>query len=266
MIPVVKPPPPAILLEKGVVAQREHCDAYDSAPKDYNSGARTFAFDDTIYAARVVKDALRAAQHRKCAFCESIFDNTGYGDVEHFRPKAGYKQREADELKRPGYYWLAYIWDNLFYSCQLCNQRFKRNLFPLEDGRGRTRTHRHDLKKEKPLLVDPSTRDPAQFIAFRDEYAYPVGDCREGRTTIEVLGLNRKELADARRKHIKFLKLLVLARDLVREKIALTPTPNLSDQLRALDESLQASWDATGEYAAMARAFLDHAAKPGAGR
>jgi uncharacterized protein (TIGR02646 family) len=265
MIPVVKPSPPAILLERGAATRREHCDAYDSAPKDYKSGARTFAFDDTIYAARAVKDALRAAQHRKCAFCESIFDNTGYGDVEHFRPKAGYKQRDADELKRPGYYWLAYTWDNLFYSCQLCNQRFKRNLFPLKDGRGRARTHRHDLKKEQPLLVDPSTWNPAQLIAFRDEFAHAVGNCREGETTIEVLGLNRKELVDARRKHLKFLKLLVLARDLVREKIALAPTPNLSDQLRALDESLQASKDDTGEYAAMARAFLGQVSPDGEG-
>jgi uncharacterized protein (TIGR02646 family) len=263
MIPVVKPAPPAILLEKGAAARQEHCDAYESAPKDYNSGAKTFAFHDTIYAARAVKDALRAAQHRKCAFCESIFDNTGYGDVEHFRPKAGYKQRETDELRRPGYYWLAYAWDNLFYSCQLCNQQFKRNLFPLADGRGRARTHRHDLKKEKPLLVDPCSQNSALFIGFREEFAYAVGGCREGEATIGVLGLNRKELLDGRRKHLKTLKVLVLARQLVREKIAADPGANLSDELRDLDELLQASREDAGEYAALARTFLDQVAPPG---
>ena len=126
MMPVVKPAALDFLLTKGQSATRELCNAYDSAPQDYQSGAKTFDFDSAIYAAPAVKDALRHAQHKKCAFCESFFAHTGYGDVEHFRPKAGYKQQEADTLKRPGYYWLAYEWNNLFCSCQLCNQRFKR--------------------------------------------------------------------------------------------------------------------------------------------
>ena len=90
----------------------------------------------------------------------------GYGDVEHFRPKGGYKQRRRGPARRPGYYWLAYDWDNLFYSCQLCNQRFKRNLFPLRDGRRRARSHTHRLDKEEPLLVDPAEQDPSKYIGF----------------------------------------------------------------------------------------------------
>src|SRR5437667_9513338 len=144
MIHVRKPAAPSVLLIRGAAETQRICDAHDC-------GTRAFDFDAGIYAHPTVKDALRAAQYQKCAFCESVFAHTGYGDVEHFRPKAGYKQRDADELRRPGYYWLAYAWKNLFYSCQLCNQRFKRNLFPLKDGRRRARAHTHSLDKEAPL-------------------------------------------------------------------------------------------------------------------
>ena len=54
-----------------------------------------------------VKDALREAQHGKCAFCESKISHIAHGDVEHFRPKAGYRQNPEDPLVQPGYYWLS---------------------------------------------------------------------------------------------------------------------------------------------------------------
>jgi uncharacterized protein (TIGR02646 family) len=266
MIPVVRPADaPPVLLKKGADATRKLCNEYVVAPRDYVSGARSFGFDSSIYGAREVKAALRDAQHRKCAFCESNFDHTGYGDIEQIRPKAGYKQRETDELKRPGYYWLAYEWNNLFYACQLCNQRFKRNLFPLKDGRRRARSHTHDLSKEEPLLVDPCARDPSAYVGFREEYAYAVGGCREGEVTIEVLGLNREELLEVRRRRLKILKFLVSLRDRLRKEIATAPTPERSEDLREVEEILRASREDGGEYAAMARAFLDRSAPAGAG-
>ena len=137
MIRVVKPAtPPAVLLTRGAISRQRHCDDFDAAPDDYRSGTRTFAFDHSIYAADEVKADLLAAQHEKCAFCESHVRHVGYGDVEHFRPKAGYQQRQTGTLRRPGYYWLAYYWENLFFCCQLCNN-LKRNHFPLRDGRRR---------------------------------------------------------------------------------------------------------------------------------
>jgi uncharacterized protein (TIGR02646 family) len=266
MIRVVKPPAPASLLKRAAAATRALCEAYELAPDEYKSGARTFAFDSALYASKAVKDGLRDAQHKKCAFCESCFEATGYGDVEHFRPKAGYKQREKDKLKRPGYYWLAYEWANLFYSCQLCNQQFKQNLFPLKDGRRRARSHTHNLDKEKPLLVDPSRLDPADFIEFRGEYAHPTNGSREGITTIEeVLGLNREALVEIRRDRLKDLKVLVLAIDLLRKEVATAPTPDRSDILRDLEEMLQKRLGVTGEYAAMARAYLADFAPSGSG-
>src|SRR5262249_10499649 len=146
---------------------------------------------------------------------------------------------------------------NLFYACQLCNQRFKRNLFPLKDGRRRARSHTHNLAKEEPLLVDPSTLDPADFIEFREERAHAIGDCPEGQTTIAVLGLNRPELMEARGRRLQDLKVLLDLCTLLREKVATTPTPELIARLRDMEKTVQASREATGEYAAMTRDFLD---------
>ncbi len=87
-------------------------------------------------------------QHDKCAFCESKVSAIAYGDVEHFRPKAGYQQSHDDDLQRPGYYWLAYEWSNLFFSCSICNQQGKRNVFPLANPRRRATCHRDDIGLE----------------------------------------------------------------------------------------------------------------------
>jgi uncharacterized protein (TIGR02646 family) len=253
MIRIVKPTAPAVLLSKGAKAAREMCEAFESAPDDYLSGARLFGkFKRSIYAAKSVRNALRNAHHEKCAFCESFFGHISYGDVEHFRPKAAYCQTQSDELKRPGYYWLAYEWTNLFLSCQLCNQRFKKNLFPLKNERRRARSHTHDLSKEEPLLIDPSKFDPTEFIEFRQERAHAVGERAEGLATIEILGLNRSELVEARGRRLQTLKELLLTCNLLRETIGATPTPALSERLRALEKLLEASKAPTGEYSAMA--------------
>jgi uncharacterized protein (TIGR02646 family) len=256
MIAVVKPAAPAVLLTRGIPARGDLCAAYERSPEEYASGAKTFAFDDSIYAADEVKRALRAAQHDKCAFCESRFTHTGYGDIEHFRPKAGYKQRETDTLRRPGYFWLAYEWGNLFHSCQLCNQRFKRNLFPLKDGRSRARPQRRDVSKEAPLLIDPSTQDPGRYIGFREEYVFAVGGCPEGKATIEVLGLNREELVEVRRDRLASLKQLLWLRDLLQQTIATASTPEVVRKLREVETMLRGREAESGEYAAMTRAYV----------
>jgi len=64
----------------------------------------------------VTKDQLLLETHQKCAYCEAPTSLVAYGDVEHYRPKSKY-------------WWLAYVYDNYLASCQLCNQRFKSDLF-----------------------------------------------------------------------------------------------------------------------------------------
>jgi hypothetical protein len=106
MIRVHKPatPPAVLTAQETAAATQAHCTAYDSAPDEYRIGARTFSdgdFDRSIYAAEEVREALQDAQHRKCAFCESFFDHVAYGDIEHFRPKGGFRQRDETHCGAP---------------------------------------------------------------------------------------------------------------------------------------------------------------------
>jgi hypothetical protein len=132
MIRINKPTAPEVLRTRGVAAAQALCAAHDASPEAYRKGTKRFDadFNRAIYAAPAVKDALLAAQHGKCAFCESQVRHVSFGDVEHFRPKGGYRQAAKDRLRRPGYFWLVYTWENLFFSCQMCNQMYKGNLFP----------------------------------------------------------------------------------------------------------------------------------------
>jgi uncharacterized protein (TIGR02646 family) len=240
--------PPAILRARGQQVTRNICAAYDR-------GKRHFDFDRSIYAAASVKNALLKAQHGTCAFCESKITHVEYGDVEHFRPKAGFQQRPKDTLDTPGYYWLAYEWGNLLFSCQLCNQSFKRNLFPLHNPRRRARCHRDNLQAERPLLLDPSAMDPETILSFREETAYAPNRIRLGRTTIELLGLNRPELREARRERFELIQMLLLAKArYVRHLTASPSSPELHAELTQLKARLAKMTHESAEYAAMARA------------
>jgi uncharacterized protein (TIGR02646 family) len=262
MIRVVRPDRvPAILLRRGDPERKRLCAAFDRAADDYKSGRKDLPpFKSSIYGAKSVKRALLAAQHDKCAFCESRVSAIAYGDVEHFRPKRGYRQNPEDELAKPGYYWLAYEWSNLLFSCQICNQQCKKNLFPLRNPGRRARSHHDDLSAEKPLLIDPTRVDPELHIGFRDEVAFPRAGRQSGRVTIDVLGLNRPALRERRRDHLIPLKLLSSVRDLLRGQIAAAGPSAPKKWLARLEEiesRLEASQEGSAEYAAMARAALD---------
>ncbi|UCG12453.1 MAG: hypothetical protein JSU72_18515 [Deltaproteobacteria bacterium] len=74
------------------------------------------SFKSTFW--KAAKQQLRKESNDKCAYCEADTSIVAHGDVEHFRPKNVY-------------WWLAYCYDNYLYSCQICNQRFKSNHFPI---------------------------------------------------------------------------------------------------------------------------------------
>lgn len=130
---------------------------------------------------------LKKMHHGKCCFCETNIDAGSYGDVEHFRPK----KKVTGDASHRGYWWLAYSWENLLWSCKRCNTSHKRNHFPLEDIKKRAYSPNDKLNDEQPTLIDPSCEDPAQHIRFRAELA--VGETPRGRETIRILGLNRDE-------------------------------------------------------------------------
>lgn len=202
MIRITKPEAPEILQKRGKTKAKAHCEAFDKATKEEHEKEGFFKFDSKIYADEAVKTALKTAQNMKCAFCETEIVRA-YGDVEHFRPKGAWKQDTEDSLHYPGYYWLAYDWDNLFFACQFCNQKFKENLFPLENHQSRLQSHHDNISKEKPLLIHPCNDDPQQYIGFRASrnqvVAYPINNNIRATITIKTFGINEdRQLVERR--------------------------------------------------------------------
>ena len=128
------------------------------------------------------KEQLFAETGGKCAYCEALTSVVAFGDVEHYRPKSSY-------------WWLAYCYDNYLASCQLCNQRFKKNDFPIQNRKMRTPVIRRNTtdnfiaakagqiapdpldtdqvntfirlhQQERPLLLNPYFDDPAGYFAW----------------------------------------------------------------------------------------------------
>lgn len=198
---------PDILLEKGISKTEENKELYRKNPKEYTSVtvsansedcAKSFKIDSKIYGHEEVKKQLIPLHRNLCCYCESRVTDIAYGDIEHFRPKLGYKQDENDEFHKPGYFWLAYDWNNLLFSCQKCNEQYKNNYFPLKNTSKRCNPSKSfDVSKEEPLLINPSVIDPSFHIKFDNEI--PVGITEEGNTTIKVLRLDREELNESRR-------------------------------------------------------------------
>lgn len=172
---------------------------------EYDQGQRNFKFDANVYGDSEVKQTLKRIQHDKCCFCESKISHIAYGDVEHFRPKGGYQTASDKPLTQPGYYWLAYNFDNLLLACQICNQKFKRNFFPLIDESKRVKSH-HDhgnLHLEDQLIIDPGKDNPEDHIYFDQEI--PKARSLKGELTIHRLGLDRGELNDHRLDWLKVI-------------------------------------------------------------
>lgn len=67
---------------------------------------------------KTAKAQLKKESSGKCAYCEANTEVVAHGDVEHYRPKSIY-------------WWLAYTYDNYLYACQICNQIYKSDNFPI---------------------------------------------------------------------------------------------------------------------------------------
>lgn len=128
------------------------------------------------------KNQLFAETGGKCAYCEATTSVVAFGDVDHYRPKSTY-------------WWLAYCYDNYLAACQICNQRFKKDAFPIQNRKMRGPIIRRDTtdafiaskvgtigpdplnqvevndfirqhKQERPLLLNPYFDDPAEYFVW----------------------------------------------------------------------------------------------------
>ncbi len=200
-------PAPKILLTRGR-KEIEHAHQFYS---DDLEGRRQRRFPFKVYRDDSVRETLMQLFHGKCAYCESKIGKTQPPDIEQFRPKSGVVG-ESGEHYPDHYYWLANEWTNLYITCIDCNRvRYhkvegekvrsgKGNRFPLENEslRAELRASLEQLTEERPLLLDPCGDDPEDHLVFND-LGGVVSETQRGRVTIDVLGLNRPHLVEARR-------------------------------------------------------------------
>jgi uncharacterized protein (TIGR02646 family) len=188
VIAIRKGEAPPSLIRDGEKHVKELCAAYDADPDTYRTGKATMEFRESIYQAAPVKTALEDSHGGKCCYCEIVIPTPhAHSHVEHWRPKRSPRQSRRAPCEPPGYYWLAYEWDNLLLSCFVCN-RSKGDLFPIKDPATRVRDHRITLENESPTILKPDRDNPRRHIKFDKDV--PVGITDEGKETIKVLGLD----------------------------------------------------------------------------
>jgi hypothetical protein len=146
------------------------------------------------------------------------------------------------------------------FCCQLCNQRFKRNHFPLADDSQRARSHHDDIGKEQPLLINPAVEDPAQFLEFRRNLIHPIDGNLRAEMTIEVFGLNRKDLRDTRLAWFLWFRLLiphvvelVNTRETIASLVEDHPSFEHLNDLAKAEAELERFIGDSAQYAAMVR-------------
>ncbi len=193
---------------------------------------RSVPFEASIWGQ--ARNTLKALFHGKCAFCESQLDTAAIGYIEHFRPKGGAKG-EHGEYAPDHYWWLAYEWTNLYYSCQVCNFS-KGSRFPVRQ-RAKLLATGDDLQREGRLLLDPCIDDPDVHLLFTDD-GYVRGITLEGQATIDVFNLNREGLIRARARAIRDITVILpTSRSLPSsEEYELLFPPSLSEVL-SLDQA-----------------------------
>lgn len=220
--------------------------------------------DASIYGHPQIRTALEKLFHDKCAYCETMMTPGSDWDVEHFRPKG----KVSEDAQHPGYYWLAYTWENLYPSCIHCNQhrkdkhrwddfrqteaKGKMNQFPLEDGSPRARSPQDDIHQERPLLLDPCNDDPEQHLGFTviGQITH-INNSKKGEKSIEVFHLKRRRLRDARRGIIK--KMVIIF-----EKIQKHEAEDNITAIQSLNEILKEAFlKDCCQYAAVARAVVN---------
>lgn len=223
--------------------------------KDYSEG-KSKSFEFEAYKSAGVRAALRRISHEKCAYCESLYAITGRMHVEHYRPKNGVII--GDKLVKPGYYWLAADWENLLPSCNNCNTRNwedvngelrivgKGNYFPLVDESKRASSMGEE-DNEEPLLLNPFIHRSEDHLVFTDEGFVKPAENEQGiisllaKHSIDIYGLQRRHLINARHEQIKQVLADIKVLDLLHRQLSTTDDPDevlaaIKEQMRILDE------------------------------
>jgi hypothetical protein len=114
--------------------------AWEQWRQNGSLGTFTYGFEEQVWG-RLKEWLIKNVFHNKCAYCETREARSPY-HAEHFRPKGRVRYREkgkkrlqrgravdeiGQETDHPGYFWLAYNWQNLLPSCNYCNSALGKN-------------------------------------------------------------------------------------------------------------------------------------------
>lgn len=194
--------PPADWLKKAVAASAALKKAETKDERDALIEAK-----QTIWRDDRIRNWLLGLFHNKCWYSEAQEAVSAY-HVDHFRPKG-----QVTDVGRinpePGYWWLAFNWENYRICGQLINVK-KNDVFPLINGHRATPDDPQSMKLEAPALLDLTTDDACLISFDMDEdgcRAVPTGgadeeDCARVMTTIEVIGLNRLDRLNSKRAQV----------------------------------------------------------------
>ncbi|MEM9215926.1 MAG: hypothetical protein AAGD25_16475 [Cyanobacteria bacterium P01_F01_bin.150] len=153
----------------------------------------------------------------RCAYCECPIKDFQHVDIEHFRPKAGVadevgqtvhlKDRQGNVVlnsdgkakSHPGYYWLAYNWQNLIPACIKCNRKTKNGNFGKHTRFPVVGIHAQepgDEIHEEPLLINPASGkasdDPEHHLFVKPETGNMGFRTDKGDMCIKIFGLNKQ--------------------------------------------------------------------------
>jgi uncharacterized protein (TIGR02646 family) len=147
-----------------------------------------------------IRDHLQNAFSSKCAYCESLVERV---DVENFRPKMGASNLDG-RVDDDCYWWLVFEWSNYLAACRQCNA-MKGSRFPIKGRRAKPWAVGPALDAEQRLLLDPCADDPTEILIFLEDGRVTSEDER-GKTTIDILNLNRSSLVAARNRELRMLE------------------------------------------------------------
>lgn len=237
---------------------REACVEATNALNQSHINGSPIKIDGDIYKGkrwRIKKDIyfnLNQPFYGKCAYCEQKIIGDQSGDMEHYRPKGGVNDLQnkpvminqgGTQVKHQGYYWLAYDWKNLLPSCNHCDtyqedkvtgQKVgKGNRFPVDGDYAVAPGEESD---ESPLLLNPVIDDPREHLGI-DSTGVLNCSTQRGKVTVDILGLNARDLPNDRAEVYDATKLKVCYLYQYGLKSPNDPdTQRICDELRKIKE------------------------------
>ncbi|MCU0125032.1 AAA family ATPase [Pseudomonas vlassakiae] len=237
MIRLNRGPVPDIFNSARIHKLRSEAASFFDQPKELRAQRR---FEFQKYAAQLnpgMRKALAESFPSKCAYCETPIEKPL---IELFRPRQNASNLDGS-VEEDCYWWLALEWSNILPACSHCNA-LKGSRFPVDGVRAGPYDSSISLAEEQRLLLDPCEDEPSCVMLFLED-GRVTSDDFQGSVTIDVLGLNRETLVDARRRDLENLKRILSVKPKASE------TKNLIELIGSMitDDS---------QYAAMRRQFV----------